>query len=385
MAADEIITVSTCSDCGKTYKLDELNWRITTDYGVEHLKSSCPECGTYYLRNERYTREQFEALNDRVFKINEYLTLKLEGGTTQIYINGQYFSQCKYLLLNIRRDKVREYDDIDSIDEIKNKYDHYLEMEKIPEIDSKTEFIGHCSNLQVWYEHDYDTRLLDSRLAFPLLRKLTTAGDPLAKRVFKDEIAKRVSSGYEPVIEYLYNEGYFNHFNNEEIDTLFENIDDVKTKIELKIRLSEYQFRFKVRRIKEENKDLVNNCRFYPINEFKKRFRKLDLYSFENSVYDLEITQEFHDKYRYFMFASDLEFICKELFDDISNCRLRICEPKENNFQFFVDFDALLLIEIPMVSLEVKRFHEDLAKRRKLKQRAERIWEKYNLTDKIKS
>lgn len=32
------------------------------------------------------------------FKINEFITLKLENGTINIYVNGQYFNQCMYLL-----------------------------------------------------------------------------------------------------------------------------------------------------------------------------------------------------------------------------------------------------------------------------------------------
>ena len=35
------------------------------------------------------------------FKINDYLTLKLEGGRTIIYVKNQPFRQCMYLLLDI--------------------------------------------------------------------------------------------------------------------------------------------------------------------------------------------------------------------------------------------------------------------------------------------
>ena len=40
--------------------------------------------------------------------------------------------------------------------------------------------------------------------AFPLLKQLTDVGDPLAKRVFKEEIVKRIESNYEPVINFLF-------------------------------------------------------------------------------------------------------------------------------------------------------------------------------------
>ena len=44
------------------------------------------------------------------FRINEYLTLKLEeDGKTFIYVAGKLFRQCKYLLINIPVDKARYF------------------------------------------------------------------------------------------------------------------------------------------------------------------------------------------------------------------------------------------------------------------------------------
>ena len=86
-------------------------------------------------------------------------------------------------------------------------------------ISPEQEFWGHCSNLQMWYEHNYDTRIFRSNLAFPLLRELTEYGDPRAKKVFKEEIAKRIESGFLNVIFYLFNEGYLYAFNKNDIIT----------------------------------------------------------------------------------------------------------------------------------------------------------------------
>lgn len=69
------------------------------------------------------------------------------------------------------------------------------------DITPEEEFWGHCSNLQAWVENNYDTRLLHSNIAFPLLKKLTEAGDPNTNKVFKEEIARRFESGFMPVIE----------------------------------------------------------------------------------------------------------------------------------------------------------------------------------------
>jgi len=132
-----------------------------------------------------------------VFKINKYITLKLEGETTNIYINDILFRHCKYLLINISSKNTENYKNIESIDEAAELLDRKLEMrseEWIDKIAPEVEFWGHCSNLQVWVENEYDSRILHRNLAFPMLKKLTEIGDPVAKKAFKDEIAIRFSS-----------------------------------------------------------------------------------------------------------------------------------------------------------------------------------------------
>ncbi|MBN1803552.1 MAG: GTP-binding protein [Candidatus Lokiarchaeota archaeon] len=158
----------------------------------------------------------------KTFKVNDYITLQLDWNITNIYVNGIHFSQCKYLLLNIPVSKIKEYDEIKSIDEAESKLDHSLEANTVDEIGltPEVEFWGHCSNLQAWVEHDYDTRLLHRNLSFPLLKKLTEAGDPKAKRVFKDEIALRIEENNRTVTQYLVEEGYLSYFTPEELDFL---------------------------------------------------------------------------------------------------------------------------------------------------------------------
>jgi hypothetical protein len=166
------------------------------------------------------------------FKVNKYIILKLEEKDTVIYILGKKFRQCKYLLLNIPIKKIASLDELDSIDEIREKLDHLLEpvssvhgrVERIDNISPETEFLGHCSNLQVWHENNYNSRLLDKNLAFPLLKRLTEVGDPLANKVFKEEIAKRIESEYIPTIEYLLNEDYIEYLSDDELITLIKNL-----------------------------------------------------------------------------------------------------------------------------------------------------------------
>jgi hypothetical protein len=151
-------------------------------------------------------------LNWKEFKINEYFSLRLyDGEEPTIYVLGVPFMQCAFLLLNIEGNKVTDLDEIESIDEAAEKLDTSMEnaVDAVKyRIPPDVEFWGHCSNLQVWYEHGYDTRLLHSNLAFPLLRRLSEAGDLLAKKIFQKEIIKRYESGTKTTREFLDLEGF---------------------------------------------------------------------------------------------------------------------------------------------------------------------------------
>ncbi len=170
------------------------------------------------------------------FKINENITLKLEEELidkresikktkTNIYVNGKKFKYCSFLLVEIPIEEITSLNDLDSIDEAEEKLDSSLEEHKENPFDYKispeVEFWGHCSNLQVWVENNYNTKLLHRNLAFPLLKRLTEIGDPVAKKVFKEEIVQRFLSCHLPVIHYLLFNNYLDYLSNEELDLLF--------------------------------------------------------------------------------------------------------------------------------------------------------------------
>lgn len=162
------------------------------------------------------------------FRINYYLSVGLRLITgyknkyqTVIFVKNKRFSQCKYLAFNIPTNEVEKYEDIKSIDDME-QYDHSASYNKLS-ITPKQEFWGHCSNLQAWYENDYDTRLLHRNLAFPLLKKLSEAGDPKAKKVFHDEIAYRFEQGNDIVKRFLLKEHYIECLTYDEINMLIKN------------------------------------------------------------------------------------------------------------------------------------------------------------------
>ncbi len=121
---------------------------------------------------------------------------------------------------------MEQFDEIESIDDVADRLNWDIDdgQEGIEyDIPPETEFFGHCSNLQAWYEHQYDTNLLHSSLSFPLLRKLADVGDKLAQKVFREEIAKRFHSRNPTVMNYLLNEGYLDYLDVEErFDYLLE-------------------------------------------------------------------------------------------------------------------------------------------------------------------
>jgi len=163
------------------------------------------------------------------FEINEFLTLKSEHGKTYIYVKGKKFLQCKRLVINIIKQDIPNYDKIDSIDEAADAFKLSLWQNRIVEgpmarpsplqnetITPEQEFWGHCSNLQTWYEHEYDTRLLHSNLAFPLLKALVDAGDTRAKNMLKTEIMERLESSHPNVIRSILSAGLLDYLSPEE-------------------------------------------------------------------------------------------------------------------------------------------------------------------------
>jgi len=90
--------------------------------------------------------------------------------------------------------------------------------------DPDTMFGIYCYYNAAWVYYDYDWRLLRVEDAFPMLYALYHAGDPKAREVFKNEIAKALLSGYLPAIFHLIsgNNNYLDNFEFEEIILLFK-------------------------------------------------------------------------------------------------------------------------------------------------------------------
>lgn len=211
------------------------------------------------------------------FKVNRFLSLKLEGNKTIIYINKEPFILCKGLFVDmpIRENHLEINGSL--IDNLAERSEQTLKHHLSPEV----EFWAHSSNLQVWVENSYNTVLLHSNISFPILRRLTEVGDLIAKRVFKDEIGKRFSSGYLPVVKYLMEESYISYLNEEEQDNILEELRSnlINNKpIEQNLSVLEYLFKNHFPKAKETMKDLI-------MREFKKGDVSFSKFMFEKDYF----------------------------------------------------------------------------------------------------
>lgn len=134
-------------------------------------------------------------MKERQFKVNNYISLKLsfEYHRINLYVAEEY---CRNIYLDPPFKKE------DEVNGFKSHKD-----------DIEVEFLAQCSILQEWVENNYDTRFLNHKVAFPLLKKLSDVGDPKAIKVFKEEIIKRLEDGENDVILYLLNKGYLDNLN----------------------------------------------------------------------------------------------------------------------------------------------------------------------------
>lgn len=179
------------------------------------------------------------------FKVNDLISLKMDKEEVNIYLNGELFKQCKAILLNRQFNELEDLNSINSIDELADSLEHlnYEFDENAPKIPSETLFWAHCSNIQTWVESDYDTRLLHSNLAFPLLKKLADLGDARARQRFSEEVLERFNEGDEKTREYLIFEDYLQYIDDENKFLSLLNEDDALLLIEM---AKKYHIEFRV-------------------------------------------------------------------------------------------------------------------------------------------
>ncbi len=98
------------------------------------------------------------------YKINEYLSVKGEADTWNIYVAGEKVRKYEYKLFNISPQEILNSKDYFSADEYHSKNFHL----SLYELDFKTV----CTFLKEWCKNHYNAFLLVKDGAFPLLKKL---------------------------------------------------------------------------------------------------------------------------------------------------------------------------------------------------------------------
>jgi len=177
----------------------------------------------------------------KTFKLTKLLTLKLEPSyistsntpkeyKTIIYVAGEKFNQCKFLLLNLEHGK--EYEEIESIDDAAKYLSKDMEGNGAESVGltPEEEFQGHASNLQAWVENDYNPCILHSNLSFPLLRELIKHKDKKARIAFVEEITYRILNNPFKAYKILKND--FKYFTYEELKVVKDKLKDNKDFIE---------------------------------------------------------------------------------------------------------------------------------------------------------
>jgi hypothetical protein len=189
---------------------------------------------------------------------------------------GRLFRQCKKLVVNIPTNNIDSVRGFATIDEVANATKDLLEDSVSVKIPPTLEFWGHCSNIQTWFENEYDTSLLHSDLAFPLLRELNELGDPIANKVIKNEISKRLKSGKDSVILFLLENHYLDIFSKEELISIYNNnISKLASSNLFLPFLYTFSF-FDIPKISEHCKTVIKDIFF--AGDFKLKKRLLDNY-----------------------------------------------------------------------------------------------------------
>jgi hypothetical protein len=126
--------------------------------------------------------------------ISEHISIGVnEEGEVGIYVCDKLVSVCSMVLVEI---PPRHVDDINSIDELLEGYDADSEEYSIYEISLEDEIFVHASNVEGWYLSGYDSRAMDSRIAFPVLERLYEH-DPNARYAYMNILKERWEHGNE--------------------------------------------------------------------------------------------------------------------------------------------------------------------------------------------
>ncbi len=107
-----------------------------------------------------------------------------------VLVDGRPVLYCAFLIANVSQtdSMIQSIDDLVGINGARK-----LEGREVRRwLSVEEEVFAHASNIQAWVEFDYNTRMIHSNIAFPLLKALVKVGDEKAKRVLDAELVERM-------------------------------------------------------------------------------------------------------------------------------------------------------------------------------------------------
>ena len=172
-------------------------------------------------------------MNERKeFKINNYITLKMENTNINLYVKNELFPYHNYVLyLAIPEEGINFLKQT-------NQFDHTVE--KIcpspkryccsANYSCESVFEKYGSILQIWVRNKYNMQLIPWPLALPLLKKLAEIGDITAKNALLKGITTYYMNNESNVMKFVLDFGYLSIFTKGELALFFEKINYSKIK-----------------------------------------------------------------------------------------------------------------------------------------------------------
>ncbi len=157
---------------------------------------------------------------DQEYIVNEYITVKLENGNINIYVENKFFRKCNFLSVNFPNKHL----DVSNIlsQPVEKSNQSKIECKINFPLSQEVEFREYCNRFHAWMDHKYDSRILPLHFALPLMKKLMELKDPRARKLFKEEVAKRIASGAIYEIYFLIFNNYFPYLNAEETELCYD-------------------------------------------------------------------------------------------------------------------------------------------------------------------
>ena len=123
-------------------------------------------------------------------------------------IGGKPFVQCRRAIIELpakttdsAKDKLAErmseYRNMDEVLAGRSAHERFGDTDTDPslKIIPEEELLAHASNLQAWVENDYNIDVIDSRIAFPILKELDRIGDKKARNAIVFHVEQRWIEG----------------------------------------------------------------------------------------------------------------------------------------------------------------------------------------------